>query len=143
MFLSNWSAKIVNGSPAEETPRERPLYGHHGIRDALESRDDLQNTPVIVRDTTALQSLEALGVTRSHRALLLVENLEQAVRDTRASLPHVFELGEERRSTSRCENSVDEARTIAGRVFFALSGLSERERTDAITRATVAGGPLS
>lgn len=138
MFLSNWSAKIINGSPTEETPRERPLLGRDQIRDVLENRIDLQGKPVVVRDDEARQLAEEL-ISGFNRPLLTTELLERAVLDVRSPPPDLFAVGEERRATPRCESSVDEARTVAGIVFYALNGLTERERIQAVARATANG----
>ena len=135
MFLSNWSAKIINGSPMDETPRERPLLGRDQIRKALESRADLRNRPVVVRDDEALRVAKELAGASGHR-LLTASLLERVVLEVRSPPPDLFAVGEERRATPRCESSLDEARTVAGRVFYALNGLTERERTQAIARVT-------
>jgi hypothetical protein len=135
LFISNSSAKIVNGSPAEETPRERPLLGHEQIRRAFDSRDDLHDLPVIVREEADVALASQLAG-RSGRPLVIASALEQAVLATRAAVPEIFALGEERRATPRGEASIDEARTVAGRVFYALNGLTDRERLAAVAQAT-------
>jgi hypothetical protein len=99
------------------------------------SRDDLKNLPIILRDRDATEMLERLGVQNNGGRIVLIEELEHAALTVTTEPPPVFELGAERRSTPRREDSLDEARTIAGRVFYALNGLSERERVAAVEKA--------
>lgn len=132
MFLSNSAAKIINGSPAEVTPRERPLRGGDEIGRALSSRSDLKALTVIVRDQEDLERLERIGISSADRSVVLIEDLELSALETRTPPPQVFELGNKRRLTPRCDDSLDEARTIAGRLFYALHGLTDRERLHAV-----------
>jgi hypothetical protein len=131
MFLSNWSAKIINGSPTEETPREPPLLGRDQIRKALEHRTDLQGKLVVVRDDEALMAIEEL-TSGSDQPVLTAVVLEESALRARTPAPDLFATGAERRSAPRCDSSIDEARTVAGRVFYALGGLTERERVQVI-----------
>lgn len=129
MFLSNHSAKITNGSPTED--RERPLLGADRIKEALSSRPDLADLPIVVRDDSNRAS--AIDLVRT-REVVTIADLERALAETHDPPPAIYALGETRRRAERCDQSLDEARTIAGRIFYALNGLTSRERERVITR---------
>lgn len=127
IFLSNWAGKIVNGSPAEEVSRERPIVGREPVADALTERQDLLGLPVIVNGDGGLQSARnLLQATPACARLADVETLETLVgpsENDQGASPYVEGL----RTGGHRESSLDEARVVAGRLYWAVERLPSND----------------
>ena len=127
VFLSNWAGKIVNGSPAEEVSREPPIVGRKRVANAIATRQDLLGLPVIVRGDLGLQEardlLEATPALTRLADVKTLEALVDAAEIDQVISPYVKGL----RTGQRQESSLDEARNIAGRLYWAVERLPAKE----------------